>query len=64
MDYFVKLFKYHTAGIKEYWIVNPMKKTIQVYFFEGAEHSSQYSFDEIIKVGIYDDLEIRISDFL
>ena len=64
MDYFVKLFKYRTAGVKEYWIVNPMKKTIQVYFFEGAEHSSQYSFDEIIKVGIYDDLEIRISDFL
>ena len=64
MDYFIKLFKYRTAGVKEYWIVNPMKQTIQVYSFDGEEKAMQFSFDEAIQPGIYDGLEIRIADFL
>ena len=28
MDYSVKLFKYRTAGVREYWIVNPLKKIV------------------------------------
>lgn len=27
MDYGIKLFKYRMAGVREYWIVNPQKKT-------------------------------------
>lgn len=64
MDYFVKLFKYRTAGVREYWIVNPMKQTVQTYSFEGDEDSDQYSFSDTIKVQIYPDLEIRLSDLL
>lgn len=64
MDYFVKLFKYRTAGVREYWIVNPQKQTVQVYSFEGEENSMQFSFDEDIKVNIYDDLVIKISELL
>ena len=64
MDYFVKLFKYRTAGVRQYWIVNPMKQTVQVYSFEGDEDSMQFSFNDIIKSSIYNDFEIRISDFL
>lgn len=26
MDYYIKLFKYRTAGVREYWIVDPEKK--------------------------------------
>ena len=63
-DYFVKLFKYRSSGVREYWIVNPMKKTVQTYSFEGDENSVQYSFDDIIHVEIYNDLEIRINDLL
>ncbi len=63
-DYFVKLFKYRTAGVKEYWIVNPLKKTVQVYSFTGDEDSMQFSFDDTIKVGIYDDLYIKIDELL
>lgn len=64
MDYFVKLFKYRTAGVREYWIVNPSKQTVQVYSFEGDENSMQFSFDEEISVGIYADLIIKVTDLL
>ena len=47
MDYLTKLFKYRTAGVREYWIVNPMKQTVQTYFFGDVEDSNQYSFDDL-----------------
>ena len=31
LDYHIKLFKYRTAGVKEYWIIDPFKK---VYIFK------------------------------
>ena len=64
MDYLIKLFKYRTAGVKEYWIVNPMKETVQTYFFEGNEDSMQYSFEDEIPVSIYSGFLIRISELL
>ena len=64
MDYLTKLLKYRSAGVREYWIVNPVTKTVQVYSFEGNENSTQYSFDKEIPVTIYSDLKICISDLL
>jgi len=63
-DYAVKLFKYRTANVREYWIVNPMKKVVQTYVFEGEEDSNLFSFDDEIPVYIFNDLTIRIADFL
>ena len=64
MDYLTKLFKYRTAGVREYWIVNPMTRIVQVYCFGEPEDSTHYSFDEEISVGIYSDLKICIADLL
>ena len=64
MDYLTKLFKYRTAGVREYWIVNPMKESVQTYLFDDIEDFNQYSFDDEIPVVIYDDLKIRIADLL
>ena len=64
MDYLTKLFKYRTAGVREYWIVNPLQRTVQVYSFEGTEDSTQYSFDDEITVTIYGDLKICVADLL
>lgn len=64
MDYSVKLFKYRTAGVREYWIVNPMKKAVQTYIFEGEEDSNLFSFDDELPVYIFNGLTIRISDLL
>ena len=64
MDYGIKLFKYRTAGVREYWIVNPLKQTVTVYDFEQEKETKQYSFDETISVCIYEDLSINIADLL
>ena len=64
MDYLTKLFKYRTAGVREYWIVNPLQRTVQVYSFEGTEDSTQYTFDDEITVTIYGDLKICVADLL
>ena len=61
MDYFTKLFKYHTAGVREYWIVDPDRKRITVYDFE-SEDIKDYTFSDSVKVNIYDDLYINFSD--
>ena len=57
MDYYTKLFKYRTAGIREYWIVDPSKNLIIVYNFEQGE-TEQYTLQDSIKAGIYEDLVI------
>lgn len=63
-DYDVKLFKYRSAGVREYWIVNPLTHTVTVYDFEHGSGTNQYVFDDDIPVCIYDDLSICISGLL
>lgn len=63
-DYGVKLFKYRTTGVREYWIVNPQKNTVMVYDLENEKKSNQYAFEDDVPVCIYEDLSIRISDLL
>ena len=60
MDYMIKLFKYRSAGVREYWIVDPMKSRIMVYNFE-LDDNAEYTFADSVKAGIYDDLEIDFS---
>lgn len=64
MDYLTKLFKYRTAGVREYWIVNPIKETVQLYSFEGEEDSTQSSFSDSITSAIFKDFSICIEDLL
>lgn len=64
IDYGIKLFKYRSAGVREYWIVNPYKKTVMVYDLEKNEQSNQYDFDDIIYSCIYKDLKINIASLL
>lgn len=60
MDYFTKLFKYRTAGIREYWIVDPLKNLILIYNFDTSD-SEQYTFADTVKAGIYEDLYLDFS---
>lgn len=36
LDYSVKLFKYRTAGVREYWIINTEKRIVLVYSWTGG----------------------------
>ena len=63
-DCAIKLFKYRTAGVREYWIVNPIEKIVQTYIFDGEEDANIYPFDNEIPVYIFDGLTIKISDLL
>lgn len=63
-DYGIKLFKYRTAGVREYWIVNPLTQIVTVYDLENEVGTNQYTFNDSISVCIYNDLTIRISDLL
>ena len=57
MDYYKKLFKYRTAGVREYWVVDPDKNLILVYNFEQGT-SEQYTLSDKVKAGIYENLVI------
>lgn len=61
MDYLIKLFKYRSSGVREYWIVDPDKMHIMVYSFE-PEDVQEYTFSDVIKAGIYNDLRIDFSE--
>lgn len=60
MDYGIKLFKYRSAGVREYWIVDYGKNQIFVYDFQW-DTMKHYTFDDIVRAGLFDDLEIDFS---
>ena len=62
MDYYIKLFKYRTTGVREYWIVDSDKNRITVYNFE-SEDTIEYSFSDIVASGIYPELSIDFNEW-
>lgn len=59
MDYYKKLFKYRTAGVREYWVVDPERELVTVYNFE-KDSMEEYSFNKDIPVGIYERVSLKI----
>ena len=65
-DYITKLNLYQKYKIKEYWIIDPRVKKIYVYKLEENEFYdmvNSYTFQDKVKVNIYNDLEIDFSTF-
>ncbi len=63
-DYIRKLNLYLDAGVKEYWIIDPLERLVSVYEFgKGIISPKEYSFDDEISVGIYEDLKICLKGF-
>lgn len=56
-----KLFKYRMTGVREYWIVDPMKQQIIVYNFEH-DTFGEYSLSDKVKAGIYENFEIDFTE--
>lgn len=59
MDYYKKLFKYRTAGVREYWVADPDGSIVTVYNFE-ADTMIEYPFGEEIPVEIFEGFFIKI----
>ena len=59
MDYYKKLFKYRTAGVREYWVVDPDRSIVTVYNFK-ADTMIEYPFGEGISVGIFEGFSVKI----
>ena len=59
MDYYKKLFKYRTAGVKEYWVADPERELVTVYNFE-KDSMEEYSFDKYIPAGILEEVLFKV----
>ncbi len=55
-DCTLKVQKYMNAGVREYWIVDPDKKAVITYRFEGEDIPgiSMYTFQDKVPVGIFE----------
>ena len=60
MDYYNKLFKYRTAGVGEYWIVDHERALVIVYEFKNNT-AANYTFTDDIPTGIYPGFSINLS---
>ncbi len=62
-DYIAKLSLYATAGVREYWIVDPQDKKTAVYCLEQDRFKMQtYTFRDKVKVNICNDLCIDFAE--
>lgn len=64
MDYNRKAGLYSEVGVREYWIVDPVKERVTVYHYEEDAAPVIYSFTQDIPVGIYPGLTLKIHDLL
>lgn len=64
-DYIKKLHLYERFKVKEYWIISPVKKNILVYNLTdtGYDMPDVYTFNDEIKVNIFENLKIDFKSF-
>lgn len=52
-DAFLKLHKYQSAGVREYWMIDLKKERVVVYYFDADDIPQIYGGDSDIPVNIY-----------
>lgn len=61
MDYYRKLYKYQNAGVREYWIIDKEKNRVVTHSFE-KESGEEYTLEDAVPVGIYEDFNINFKE--
>ncbi|MDR0503441.1 MAG: Uma2 family endonuclease [Treponema sp.] len=62
-ELFLKFQYYLKAGVREYWVIDPDKKMVQVHIYENGHYiSALYSDSEVIPVNILSGLEIKLEN--
>lgn len=63
-DYIKKLNLYMRFGVKEYWIVSPRNKTVEIFKLEAGVYGEPtiYSKDDIIKASMFEEFNISLMD--
>ena len=62
----VKFHKYHSSGVREYWVIDPDEETIEVYGFKPGSRryrAESYGFGDKVKSHVLDGLEIDFKEF-
>jgi len=65
LDKIIKLNKYEKAGVKEYWIVEPDQRLVNVFLLEPNGkygRATIYTDEDKVKVSIFQDLEINLTE--
>ena len=62
-DKVLKFNKYLSAGVREYWIIDPNSKIVQINVLENGKYVS-YAYDEtgVVKVAVLDGCTISLPD--
>ena len=63
-DMLKKLDLYMQTGVKEYWLVDPDKKELSIFYFEkhDIEDNNTYTGDMVVKSKVFKGLEFRLAD--
>jgi len=62
IDKVLKLDRYQSEGVREYWIVDPTHRVVDVYQWDnGLCPPHPYTAADKIKVGVLEDCEIDLS---
>lgn len=64
IDKMIKFNRYQRAGVNEYWIVDPIYETIDVYILEDGfyKHYGTYTKNEYIEVQVLKGLSINLNN--
>ena len=61
-DRLVKYDLYQRAGVREYWIVDPDTRTVQVYTLEEGRYHAAQLFNDTVPVGVLEGCAIGLKD--
>lgn len=64
-NYIRKLGRYESAGVREYWVVDPMAGRTTVYWFDGENIAPRsHAFDKPVPAGIWDGCSVTVGELV